>query len=223
MSRAKLLPLIGTGAALALIAVSYSCTPRATYDPRPIIPPSPDSVLTSGPDPVPTHGWTRRRRAKGCGSNCKVEVWIGAYASARTADTANPPRAPLKIARVINTGAFETEMYALKGHTQYDLLFQRNATTGRAEFVFEPITRLIGERKRRGGVNACRGHKPGPRSDADFRSCDDAPPRMTEASMVGAVPAGLFRALVAEGGGYASEDPAWFSCTSGCCTAMAVY
>lgn len=224
MSRARSLSLIGAGAALAVIGVALGCDPRVRPSSRPVIAPSPDSVFTTGPDPVPTIGYTRQRRAVGC-RGCKVDVWIGAYASAWTADTAKPPETPLKIARIINTGRYETERYDLKAYTQYDLLFRRGAD-GRAELVFEPITRSTAPSKK-STVGGCPGHPILKRSDADFRSCE-RPLRIAtmKASMIGEPFSLLLRALTVtiaavKGRGASVEDPAWFSCTSGCCTAMA--
>lgn len=221
MSRSRLLSLIGTAAALGVIGLAFACTPRARYGPRPVIAPSPDSVSIVVSDPVPTHGWTRKRLARDCGG-CKVEVWIGAYRNGQNADPAHPPATPLKIARIINTGGFRTQMYGLERLTQYDLVFQRNDSTGLGEYVLEPITRFMGRDKVKGDVNKCPGHERlGQRPDADFRGCDDPPPSIPRLAAMGPSLGPLIRALTQ--GFAAGEDPAWWACGSGCCTAKAVY
>lgn len=223
MSRSRLLSLIGTGTALGVVGLAFACASSGTYEARPVIAAALDSIPTLAADPVPTHGWTRKRLARGCGPNCKVDVWIGAYANSQTPDTLNPPATPLKIARVINMGRYRTAMYGLNRETQYDLVFQRRAD-GRGEYVFEPLRRRPeGHEQAREGVTMCPRHRAAPSPDADFRACGALPPRVvSKASMVGAPLSALFRILdlVSIGRG---EDPAWWACGSGCCTALPVY
>lgn len=183
---------------------------------------------------APRAGWLRPRLAKGCGSsNCTVNVWIGAYAGAQSADSANPPEKPLKIARIINTGAQETDMYNLKPYTQaeYDLVFQRDPA-GRPQMVLVEIDRATSTRStfKKGGINNCH-HARATFADADFWDCSHPRPALPVLARASLLPVDILvpavRSFVGElrkmagKPAYSSEDPIWFSCTSGCCTAVA--
>lgn len=231
MPRSRLLSLIGKGTALGMLSLTLACPPRTSqtspasdegYRPRPVIPAV--GIPVVGDTLVPTHGWVRRRLALGCG-NCKVSVWIGAYSNSQGPDTANPPVTPLKIARVINTGGYKTQMYGLEALTEYDLVFRRDSS-GRAQFVFEPLGRSVEEgQKVKGGVDMCPGHRAAPRPDADFRGCDDRVPVIgSTASMMGAPIAKFLRFFNASTTAPAmAENAAWWGCGSGCCTAKPVF
>lgn len=175
---------------------------------------------------VPTHGWLRPRLAIGCGNNCTVDVWIGAYAGAKNADINNPPKVPLKIAHIINTGAYETEMYGLRpfSRASYDLIFRSDADTALLELI--PIERTpgAGGARKKGKPQGC-GHPAARESDADFWDCRPRPPRVLAASLfssdgVRTLAVQFLAAL--KPGSAGAEDPAWFSCTSGCCTPMSL-
>lgn len=182
---------------------------------------------------APRAGWLRPRLAKGCGSNCTVNVWIGAYAGAQSADSANPPEKPLKIARIINTGAQETVMYNLKPYTQaeYDLVFQRDSD-GRPQMVLVEIDRATTTRStfKKGGINNCH-HARATFADADFWDCSHPRPSLPVIARASLVPVDILAQAIGSFVGelkkiagkpmYSSEDPIWFSCTSGCCTAVA--
>ena len=225
MSRAKTLFFFGMSAVLVVIGVGGCWNKDGRYVARPTIRPSTDSVPTIVSDPVPTHGYIRARRAIGCGRNCTVDVWIGAYASAKNADMNNPPATPLKVARVISLGSYETEMYGIEPHRQYDMLFQRGENG--AEIVFEPITRTR-RAKEKAKVDYCRGHPRLSWSEADFRGCNPRPPRAPTRAIMSAGPLNLLAGAVTwirqfdSANRPPAEDPAWFSCTSGCCTAMSI-
>jgi hypothetical protein len=217
--------------ALAAVAActTYVLVPGGGYVPRSSL--SIPSDSKESPLGAPVAGWLRPRLAKGCGSNCLVNVWIGAYSGAQRADSANPPARPMKIAHIINTGTHETIMYDLKPFTQaeYDLVFQRDAA-GQPELELVEIPRITGTLSinKKGKIKNCH-HAPATFADADFWDC--APPRpiipvVAEASLF---PFGILaratRSFVGEltktshSLMYPPEDPIWFSCTSGCCTA----
>lgn len=182
---------------------------------------------------APRAGWLRPRLAKGCGSDCTVNVWIGAYAGAQSADSANPPETPLKIARIINTGAQETVMYNLKPYTQaeYDLVFQRDSD-GRPQMILVEIDRATTTRStfKKGGINNCH-HARATFADADFWDCSRPRPALPVLARASLLPVDILVPAVRSFVGelrkmagkpeYDSEDPIWFSCTSGCCTAVA--
>ena len=173
---------------------------------------------------APGAGWVRPRLSNKC-DTCHVNVWIGAYSGAQSADSAHPPATPLKIARIINTGLSETVMYNLKPYTQaeYDLVF-RQGSIGRPQLVLVEIPRDHGMpiAYKKGMINNCH-HAPASFADADFWDCRARPtlPMVTRASLfpVDFLAQGM-RSLI--GGltktGGSQEDPIWFSCTSGCCT-----
>lgn len=243
VSRSRLLSLIGTGSALGVLSLALACTtekPPAespadtaqiatdtverTNVPRPVIDPAQDSITLPFETNavIPDLGSLRLRYARDCDS-CRVLVWIGAYPNSRPPDAANPPESPIKVARVINLGRHRTWMYGLDGRTQYDLVYRKNDVTKKGEFAFEPLRRIDGRVKATGDVTMCPGHAAAPRADADFKACDQITALGRPASILGPSPSSLLRFLntgsARQGRG---ENPAWWACGTGCCTAAPV-
>jgi hypothetical protein len=186
-----------------------------------------DTVGLAGNDP-PTTGYIRPRLATGCGTECTVDVWIGAYSKAKDSNTGSPPATPVKVAMIINTGSYETINYNLLPHSRvayYDVEFYNNAGTAAWRLVPHLLiaSDTVGLLKGSGHVNPCR-HKAAKKSVADFWDCDDGEHWNTAAMGMGLSP-DLIDAVIAvlKQAGVktpAEEDPIWFSCTSGCCTAL---
>jgi len=237
VSRSRMVSLIRMSGALATLGLTLGCgrsadraaTDSATTDtvahtstppadPRPVIA-ALDSLPEAERNAIPTVGRKKKRFAKGCGG-CQVDVWMTAYGNTLPPDANNPPARPLKVAFVVNLGSYTTDMYGLRAGTSYDLIFRRNSTTGLGEFVFDPIgpgALVTGE------VRMCEGHRPAPGPDANFRTCVEAAPAAPNtSSILGPALSKLLR-LLDTTASQRDEDPAWWACGSGCCTARKVY
>jgi len=220
------------GLTLAFLAFD-ACTPRS--GPGPMVPrPTTGATFGAGRNAgvaLPAYGRVVKRLAT-CGTQtCKVDVWIGAYQGAHLADVNNPPNVPMRVALISNMGTYTTDMYDLQPNTvaEYDLYLQRD-TAGTAQWELVPIYKVPGMAivRKRGKAKGC-GHRPATVDDADFRQCDSkggSPIVMSSMEVPGmglAVPALMIKAVTAriraaQPPGQV-EDPAWFSCSSGCCTA----
>lgn len=218
---------------IAVLAAASGCVTSLStggYTSRGSLSIPPDTGAVFGG--APRAGWLRPRLAKGCGSDCTVNVWIGAYPGAQSADSANPPAKPQKIARIINTGAHETVMYDLKPFTQaeYDLVFQRDSV-GQPLLVLVEISRITAMHIafKKGKINNCH-HTPTTFADADFWDCSHPRPSLPVIARASLVPVDILGQAVRSFLGAlrkttdqpSDEDPIWFSCTSGCCTAVSL-
>jgi len=169
---------------------------------------------------------------KNCG-NCTVKVWIGAYAGEHTASVKYPSARPRPIARIINMGSVETEIYDLRPgtDTHYDLVFYARPGNGTATWELRPV-RVAGDPRPalKGEAKSC-GHGPATIDDADFWDCSPhdsqrALPLRTTAKAFSRY--GLALASNADEGAAGVDEeksvamtlrPGWFGCDGGCCTA----
>lgn len=239
MSRSRLIPLIGTGAALCILGLVAACeqkppgdgtpdttvvTPDDTIFDKPVRRPAVPALdtnptLSAG---LPVMGWNKRRIGRDC-PNCQVTVWVGAYDNAVPPDTTNPPTEPYTLALVINRSFRRADMYGFQTLTPYNLVYQKDST-GRAGFKFRGVLGEVGE-EAVGNVTMCprKDHKH-EKLDVGFRSCDGMIAVVPKASILGPALARLLRFFdSAARQPRPDEDPAWWSCGSGCCVAKAVY
>jgi len=218
------------GLTLAFLAFD-ACKPRG--GPESMVP-RPTTGATFGEGrgagvALPAYGRVVERLA--ASGTKKVDVWIGPYEGARLADVNNPPSIPMRVALISNMDPYTTDMYGLQSNTvaEYDLYLQRD-TAGAAQWELVPIYKVAGRAivRKRGKAKGC-GHIAAPVDDADFRKCDSKGglPIVTSSMEVPgmglAVPALMIKAVTARMRAAQPpgqvEDPAWFSCSSGCCTA----
>lgn len=163
---------------------------------------------------------TYKRAAIGC-CNRKVWVSISGYANNDSVDVNNPPHTPRPVARVTNWGAYETEMYHFKPH--YDAYIYVVAdSSNKAVWGVVQFPPVMGSAVVTAGytVHACPPpHAPNP-GRADFKTCNGAHNPwasrsgvLTLASRSSDWIGWLLKKLEPP-----PEDPAWISCTHGCCT-----
>lgn len=157
------------------------------------------------------------RRGKDC-NGCMVPIEISAVAGEQTFDPSNPPTAPQAVARVVNRGGVETEMYGFKPNAD-EYFVVANDGTGQPVWSIVNIPRAAhGVATVRKGykVKGC-GHPRATNADAAFQTCKGKthsfkPASLTQLAARGTdwIVAGILRLY--------EEDPAWVACTDGCCT-----
>jgi hypothetical protein len=173
-------------------------------------------------------GYTRPRVAEtGC-SQPTVDVYIEAYPETKTANPDTPFNGEIRAAHIINTGRCATEMYHFLPFAQaeYELvMFWDNQSPRQQVLELRQIARSVGVQntRKRGHAQGCK-HKKADVSLADFWECSDGEhPNTMMGNTMGFFDLRLPNALlayVAELKGAFTEARAWFSCTSGCCTAI---
>lgn len=190
-----------------------------------------DSLDKLARNPLVWSGSDTALRRCTAGASClasggRVRVVVSADTSARnTAPSVQSGQ--ILIGKLENLGRAQEQMYGLKPGPFYYLVFVvpgGTADTGR--FILEQVSKIPPYEHRTvasGPFVGCKHTNTWTKSFADFRSCEDGPP--TESMSSSRQPGGIRTAGVANFFGWLGflqpelEDPAWWTCTSGCCTA----
>lgn len=175
-------------------------------------------------------GDTALRRCSG-GLSCffaggKVRVVISADTGARRR---NPSvgSGQVLIGKLENLGGAQDNMYGLKpGPFHYLVFIVPGGTADTGRFIVEQVNKnspYAHQTVANGPFIGCKHNKTWTKSFGRFLSCSDGPPNERAASRV--QPSGIRTAGIANIFGWLDalhmgmEDPAWYTCTSGCCTA----
>lgn len=173
----------------------------------------------------PESGHARSRLGQGCG-NCWTNVKISAYNWAKNWGAANFPANSgdmYPIGHIVNMGPVTTDMYGLKtnAHAEYDIYITNDAGAAAWQIIEVPnaATGMLTVRAK-GKLHSC-GHRPKPKSEADFRACDYGASARGPIRLAGE--SGFEHLLARLLSNSAKppqvlEDPGWISCTEGCCT-----
>jgi hypothetical protein len=151
---------------------------------------------------------------------------MGAYPGRVPPDATNPPpelpEQGLKVALVINIGSDRADMYGFQPRKAYNLKY--GTANGKAAYAYTPIGEAKGDTARSEVIMCPRRDHRHAEHLADFRNCN-APIAVAPktASILGALFSLLRFGDSAARPDQRTEDPAWWSCGSGCCTAKAVY
>lgn len=159
----------------------------------------------------------RLRKGKNCGG-CMVTVRIWPVNGNYQVNPQHPPTTGTPVAKVVNLGTVETEMYGFKPNV--DTYFIVDNQNGGTWHLLEVTQAGYNDRPDESGPFAGCNHPPSSVSDADFKTCAKAAAdarlkgnsgKIKFASLTSGLP---FLSLMQPN----DEDPAWTSCTEGCCT-----
>lgn len=178
-------------------------------------------------------GDTAMRRCR-AGSSCSAAG--GRVRVVLSADTGARRRNPsvrsgnILIGKLQNLGAAQDIMYGLKpGPFNYLVFIVPGGTADTGRFIVEQVNKnppYAHQTVASGPFIGCKHNKTWTKSFGRFLSCADGPP--TERVTSRAQPRGIRNAGIANIFGWLAlfrmeaENPSWFTCTSGCCTAGSV-
>jgi hypothetical protein len=211
---------------LIVAGIALSCVHRP---PSIASPTTRVSLGLAGMDSAPGigMGFTRPRLAVSPCPTVLVPVYIEAYPETKNANPAVPFNDTIRVAHIINKGPCETRMYHLLPYSkaEYQLVMYWDNSTPREQVLeLRQISRSggVGPWKKQGKAKGCM-HTQATNSIADFWRCEygDHPGATTFVRKAGFVDLTVVNSLlrILESAlPLLSEDPAWFSCTSGCCT-----
>jgi len=222
----------GRNASLIVAGIALACA--SLVIPSTSTPTTRESLRIMGTDSAPGigRGFTRPRLAvTGCPDRF-VDVFIEAYPETKNANPDIPFNGEIRAAHIINTGRCETDMYHLLPYPQaeYQLVMFWDNSNPRVQMLeLRQISRSVGTGswRKSGHAKGCK-HTQANNSIADFWRCEygdhpGAATFATKASLFDLTLVSSLLHLVESALPLPKEDPAWFSCTSGCCTPTSVY